>query len=182
MTASWCSLGYIHGPHGVKSKEPCPGLSEARRPTKGPTMERSTRKTVLDAVMRYQRALESIGIVGAATVQWGSLANGVSHQMEFRSPDLQHPEVESIGRTYEAAERHVNAAAAAIEFTARAMKRRDARTALPTGRDQPFRQEYVIIKRAQPEPDQVPLLHDPDARGARRYPDRPDSWHPEVPL
>lgn len=102
--------------------------------------------------MRYQRALESIGIVGAATIHWGSLVNGESHHLEFRSPDLQHPEVEPIGRTYREAEQRVSAAAAAIEFTARAIKRRDA------GYLRPDRERIPAF----------PPLHDPDARSVRR--------------
>ncbi len=126
--APWCGLNHLHGPHGAKSKTPCPGY-EPPRPTKrrGPHM--STRADVLAAVRRYQAALFSIGIEGAATVAWGSAPNGVSHALEFRSPDLQHPEVESLGRTYRQAEAHVSSMAAAIEFTSRQMKRQKVEAA-----------------------------------------------------
>lgn len=85
----------------------------------------ASKADVYKAVGRYQRALESIGIAGAATIVWGSNPNGVRHVLEFRSPDLQHPEVESIGRTYKDAENFIDAMSAAIEFAARAMKRRN---------------------------------------------------------
>lgn len=84
-----------------------------------------TKTDVQSAAARYRRALAAIGIEGTATVVWGSSVNGVSHILEFSSPDLQHPEIERLGHSYREAERTLSGMAAAIEATARAMKRRD---------------------------------------------------------
>lgn len=119
-----------------------------------------TRTDVQKAVVRYQRALESIGIQGAATIQWGSRPNGVSHVLEFRSPDLQHPEVEVIGRTYVEAERFVCAMAAAIEAAARAMKRRDGLKPRPAAQ-----RSFVATKKLLDMPSAGSRFFIPGERG-----------------
>lgn len=147
--ASWCALNHMHGPHGAKSPEPCPGWDEDPKAThrKAPNVKQAVKRDVERAVEVLNAKAERLGWTRRFRLDVGSHSNGVQHKLEHIVPELAHPlQSIPIGPTFNAAAKYLETFGVALDT---ALSERDrARLAAARGDSR--------------------MTHDPDARGVRR--------------
>jgi hypothetical protein len=119
--ASWCSIQYLHGPHGAKSPEPCPGYTpDQARLTKGPKTMPTTAADVRRAVAKLSVMAKMAGVEREFRYIPGSGSMGIAHVLEEYREDSTIPHVIKIGRTYAEAERYLEAMADGLDIVRRA--------------------------------------------------------------
>jgi hypothetical protein len=119
--ASWCSIQYLHGPHGAKSPEPCPGYApDQARPKKGSKTMPTTHSDVRTSLAKLSLAAKRAGVEREFRYIPGSGTMGISHVLEEYRDGSPIPHIIKIGRTYAEAERYLEAMADGLDVVRRA--------------------------------------------------------------